>query len=78
MKFLHKVLKSESPSYLLNTIYQIVVRNVKREITSSFVKHDYFKNSFFPSAITVWSKLDCYISSADSFEVFKKTYFKLY
>ena len=36
------------------------------------MKHDYFKNSFFPSAIIEWNKLDCYISNADSFEVFQK------
>ena len=38
-------------------------------IPSVFVKHDYFKNSFFPSAITEWNKLGCYISNADSFEM---------
>ena len=41
-------------------------------IPSFFAKHDYLKNSFFPSAITEWNKLDCYIRSADSFKVFKK------
>ena len=41
-------------------------------IPSFFVKHDYFKNSFLPSATTVWNKLDCYISNADSFKIFKK------
>ena len=40
-------------------------------IPLSSVKHDYFKNSFLPSAVTEWNKLDCYISNADSFEVFK-------
>ena len=41
-------------------------------IPSFFVKHDYFQNYFFPSAITEWNKLDCYISNVDSLEVFKK------
>ena len=36
------------------------------------MKHDYFKNSFFLSAIIEWNKLGCYISNADSFDVFKK------
>ena len=35
-------------------------------------KHDYFKNSFFPSSTTEWNKLDCYIRNVYSFEVFKK------
>ena len=76
MSFLYKVLKSESPSYLFNTIpssnnRQHQTRN-SGNIPSFFAKHDYFKNSFFPSAITEWNKLDCYIRSADSFKVFKK------
>ena len=56
MSFLYKVLKSESPSYLFNTMpnsnnRQHQTRN-SGNILSSFAKHDYFKNSFFPSAIT--------------------------
>ena len=39
---------------------------------SFFVKHDYFKNSLLPSAITERNKLDCYISNSDSFEFFKE------
>ena len=74
MSFLYKVLKSESPSYLFNTIpdsnRQHQTRN-SGNISSFFVKHDYFKNSFFLSAITEWNKLDYYISNADWFKVFK-------
>ena len=75
MSLLYKVLKSESSSYLFNTIpssdMQCQTRN-SGNIPSFFVKHDYFKNSCFSSAITEWNKLDCYISNADSFDVFKK------
>ena len=76
MSFLYKVLKSESPSYRFNTIpnsnnRQRQTRN-SGNIPSFFVKHDYFKNSFFPSAITEWNKVDYYIRNADSFKVFKK------
>ena len=76
MSFLYKVLKSESPSYLSNTIpdsnnRQHQTRN-SGNIPSFFAKHDYFKNSFFPSAITEWDKLDCYIRRADSVKVFIK------
>ena len=75
MSFLYKILKIESPSCFFNTIPN---SNTQRQtknsgnIPSFFVEHDYFKNSFFPSAITKWNKLDCYISDVDSFEVFKK------
>ena len=76
MSFLYKVLKSESPSHLFNTIpnsnnRQHQTRN-SGNIPSFFAKHDYFKNSFFPSTITEWNKLDCYIRNADAFKVFKK------
>ena len=62
MSFLHKILKIESPSCFFNTTPN---SNTQRQtknsgnIPSFFVKHDYFKNSFLPSAITKWNKLDC-------------------
>ena len=76
MSFLYKFLKSQSPSCLFNTIpysnnRQHQTRN-SGNISAFFAKHDYFKNSFFSSAITEWNKLDCYIRNADSFKVFKK------
>ena len=75
MSFLYRVLKSESPSYHFNTIPNNNTQRQTRNsgnIPSFFVKHDYFKNSFFPSAITEWKKLACYMSNVDLFEVFKK------
>ena len=80
MSLLFKILKNESPSYLFNTIPK---RNTQRQtrnsdnIPSFFARHDYFKNSFFPSAISEWNKLDSYIINAESFEVFKKRFLKL-
>ena len=74
MSFLYKVLKSESSSYLFNTVPNSNRQHQTRNsgyIPSFFVKHDYFKNCFFPSAITEWKTLDCYISSADSCEFLK-------
>ena len=50
--------------------------NVKPDIQTIFprffARHDYFKNSFFPSAITEWNKLDSFVKNADLFHVFKK------
>ena len=52
----YKVLKNESPSYLFNTVPN---STAQRQTTNSgitptfFAKHDYFKNSFFPSAIPI-------------------------
>ena len=75
MNFLYKVLKSESPSNLFSTITNSKRQHQTRNsgnIPTFFAKHDYFKNSFFPSAIIEWNKLDCYIRNADSLKVFKK------
>ena len=75
MRFLYKAVKSESPSYLFNTIpnsnTQLQTRN-SGNIRFLFVKYDYFKNYFFPSEVAEWNKLDCYISNADSFKLLKK------
>ena len=79
MSLLYKVLEGESPS-TYSTLYQIVIignvqgtfRENSGNVPSFFAKHDYLKNSFFPSAVTEWNKLDCYIGNADSFKVFKK------
>ena len=77
MNFLYKVLKNESPSYLFQNIPNAQRQSHRQtrnsgKIPSIFVKHDYFKNSFFPSTITEWNKLDCYIKNSDSFAIFKK------
>ena len=36
------------------------------------VKHDFFKNTFFPSTIMEWNKLDWEIKNFESIETFKK------
>ena len=36
------------------------------------VKHDIFKNTFFPSTIIEWNKLDWKIKNSESIETFKK------
>ena len=36
------------------------------------VKHNYFKNSFFPSTIIEWNNLDSNIRNSESLEIFKK------
>ena len=80
MCFLYKILDNESPPYLFNTIPNNTRQRQTRNsdnIPTFFARHNYFKNSFFPSAITEWNKLDCYIKNADSLNVFKKRVLKL-
>ena len=37
------------------------------------VKHNFFRNSFFPSALIEWNKLDLNIRNSESLNIFKKT-----
>ena len=40
------------------------------------VKHDFFQNSFFPSAVIEWNKLDLSICNSESLNIFKKSLLK--
>ena len=42
----------------------------------SGVNHEYFKNTFIPSAILEWNKLDSFIRNSESLELFKKSLLK--
>ena len=42
-------------------------------ITPFKVRHNFFKNSFFPSVIIEWKKLDLEIRNSDFLEIYKKT-----
>ena len=37
------------------------------------VKHNFFQNSFFPSVVIEWNKLDLNIRNSESLNIFKKT-----
>ena len=40
------------------------------------VKHEYFRNSFFPSTVIEWNKLDNNIRNSESVSAFKKQILK--
>ena len=75
----YKIYKNKSPFYLFNLI---------PEKTSSYatgnvdyiplikIKHNFFKNTFFPSAIIEWNKLDPTIRNTESFGIFKSNILK--
>ena len=44
----------------------------KKSIPLLNVKHDYFKNSFFPSTIIEWNNLDSNIKNSENLTLFKK------
>ena len=41
-------------------------------IPAIHTRHNYFKNSFFPSTISEWNNLDCKIRNSGSLSIFKK------
>ena len=72
----YKIYKNKSPSYLYDLIPDRVkfysarssqIDNISNIKTSS----NFFRNSFFPSTITEWNKLDCDIRNSDSLNIFK-------
>ena len=54
----HKMFKSKSPQYLvLEKTSSYVTRNAGN-IPRLNIKHNFYKNSFFPPSIIVWNNLD--------------------
>ena len=57
----NKVLKSQSPSYLFDIIPTAKRTYISRnndKLPHFKIKHNYFKNSFSPSTVIEWNKLD--------------------
>ena len=42
------------------------------------IKHNFFKNTFFPSPIIEWKKLDPAIQNAESLDIFKSNTLKIF
>ena len=71
----YKIFNEKSPLYLFNLIPNLNrVHNTRLSynIPPIKVRDDYFKNSFFPSALTEWNKLDLNIRNSESLNTFKK------
>ena len=75
----YKVLNNEHPQYLFNlipirpTLYP--TRNALN-IPLLNANHNFFKNSFFPSTIIEWNKLDPGLRKAESLSLFKTNILK--
>ena len=71
----YKIFRSESPQYLFNIIPTSVrpynTRNANN-IPQFKVKHNFFKNSFFPSVVIEWNKLDLNMRNSENLFIFKK------
>ena len=72
-----KITKNQPPKYLFDkipttrTAYR--TRNNIDNIPRFNVKHNFFKNSFFPSTVIEWNNLDKSIRSSESLVLFKKS-----
>ena len=65
----------KSPYYLFNLIpnfNRVHNTRLSYNISPINVRHDHFKNSFFPSATSDWNKLDLNIRNSASLNAFKK------
>ena len=77
--YFYKVYKSHSPKYLFNIIPVSVSRYNTRNtnnIPQSTVKHNFFPNPFFLSAVIEWNKLDLNICNSENLNVFKNSLLK--
>ena len=71
----YKILNEKSPSYLFDLIPNLSrVRETRHSnnIPAIHTRHNYFKNSFFPSTISEWYNLDWKIRIPGSLLIFKK------
>ena len=76
-----KLYMNKSPSYLYNLIPDRVTLYSTRSsqidnISNIKTKSNFFKNSFFPSTITEWNKVDHDIRNSDSLNVFELSLLK--
>ena len=74
-----KIIKEKSPDYLFNIIPK---NNSNHRTRNSYnipqlnIKHNFFKNSIFPSVIAEWNKLDSDIRNLNSLSLFKSRILK--
>ena len=70
----YKIFRNQSPEYLFNIIPTSVrpynTRNANN-IPQFKVKHNFFQNSFFPSVVIEWNKLDQNIRNSENLNIFK-------
>ena len=76
-----KIFHKKSPSYLFqlnppnNNVYA-TRSSQSNKILSFKTRHNFFKDSFFPSIISEWNSLDINIWNSSSINVFKKELLK--
>ena len=75
----YKIFKSKSPQYLFKLIPEktpsYVTRNTEN-IPLFKIKHNFYKNFFFPSSIIEWNNLDPKLRNPENFSIFKNNILK--
>ena len=75
----YKIFKSKSPQYLFKLIPEktssYVTRNAEH-IPLFNIKHNFYKNSFFPSSIIEWNNLNPNLPNSEHFGIFKNNILK--
>ena len=65
-----KIMKGEAPNYLINLVPKCET-NTRTRNSSFKCQTNCFKNSFFPSTLKDWFKLDLNITNLESISIFK-------
>ena len=68
-----KIVKQKAPNYLINSIPKIkqATRTRRKRMPTFHCGTNCFKNSFFPSTLNDWYKLDETIGNSESISIFK-------
>ena len=68
LSYMFKIMKEEAPNYLIDLIPKIqeTTRTRINRMPTSHCRTDCFKNSFFPSTLNDWYKLDEIIRNSES------------
>ena len=74
--YFFKIFKGQSPDYLFKILPSIKraynTRNVDY-IPCFNTRHNFFRNSFFPSTLIEWNNLDINIRNSESYAIFKRS-----
>ena len=70
-----EIYNKQAPGYLTKIIPTYQARHFAN-IPSLIFKHNFFKNTFFPSTILEWNKLDPSLRNSTSYNVFKNSILK--
>ena len=71
----YKILNEKLPPYLFDLIpnlNRVCETRHSNKVSGIYTRHNYFRNSFFPSTISEWNNLDCKIRNLESLSIFKK------